>query len=88
MCNLGILAGLAASLLLCPSPAAAQEVYRNVSSEKLEALLKDMNISARKVASKNDGIFYYYFKQDNLRTSPAQLQRQGPVDRLHFHRTS
>jgi hypothetical protein len=62
MWKLGTLVGL----LLMASPALGQEVYRNVTSEKVEALLKELNISARKVGGKGDGIVYYHFKQDNF----------------------
>lgn len=65
MWKLGILAGLL-SLLLLASPGASQEVYRQVSAEKLEALLGKMNISFRKVPSKTEGIVYYHFKRENF----------------------
>ena len=65
MWKLGVLSGLL-SLLLFASPGASQEVYRQVSAEKLEALLGKMNIGFRKVPSKNDGIVYYHFKRENF----------------------
>src|SRR5205823_376726 len=61
MWKLGTLVGL----LLLAAPGSAQEVYRNVSAGKLEALLQELKINARKVGSKNDGIVYYHFKHDS-----------------------
>ena len=37
-------------------------VYRNVSSEKLESVLKELDITAHKSAGKKDGIFTYDFE--------------------------
>src|ERR1700722_16130536 len=67
MRKLGILAGLASFWLLSASTVAAQEVvYRQVSAEKLEAILKDLDITYRKVENQNDkGIVFYHFKRNN-----------------------
>jgi hypothetical protein len=52
-------------LLLGGALAAGQSselVHRHVSSEKLEIILKELDISARKSAGKKDGIFTYEFE--------------------------
>lgn len=64
MSKMAILPALAALLLAVPS-GGAQEVYRNVSAEKLRSLLKELKIDYREVPSKNEGIVYYHFKHDN-----------------------
>ena len=65
MCKWASLLSLACALLAAPR-GGAQEIYKNVSKEKLEALLREMKIDYRKADTKNDGTYYYYFKHDNF----------------------
>ena len=43
------------------------EVYRNVSSDKLETLMKAMNISFKKTPGKKDGIYFYDYERNNYK---------------------
>jgi hypothetical protein len=52
-------------------PAAAlaqtpQLVYKNVSSETLERILKDINIQYKKSAGNKQGLFYYEYTRNNF----------------------
>jgi len=52
-------------------------VYRNISSEKLEAILKDMDVTYEKAAGKKDGIFSYDFERKETK---VRLYNYGGED--------
>jgi hypothetical protein len=43
------------------------KAYRNVSSEKVEAVLKSMKIDFAKSTGKKEGIFFYDFESDSIK---------------------
>jgi hypothetical protein len=56
--------------IFCRSFAAGQEkdlVYRNVSSDKLESILKELEITYKKNAGAKDGIFTYDFERNDAK---------------------
>jgi len=56
------------SLICSIAAAQSQEtVYRHVSSDKLEAVLKELNISHQKSAGKKDGIFVYDYERKGVK---------------------
>jgi hypothetical protein len=59
-----IILGLA---LAIPAAAPAQEVFKNVSSVRLEKLLADMDISYKKVNGTRDGVYFYDFTRNNYK---------------------
>jgi hypothetical protein len=63
------LAGLTA--LLLPTPGGGQErkelVYRNVSSDFLEKVLRDMNIRYKKTDGKTAGTYFYDYERNNYK---------------------
>ena len=59
MCKWGTLIALASLVFLAGSTATAQEVYRIVTAEKLEGILKELNINFKKAPSKTDGVYDY-----------------------------
>lgn len=56
-------------LLLLAAAGAAQEakVYRNVSTEKLEQILKGLDVDFKKSAGPKAGIHYYDFTRNNFK---------------------
>jgi hypothetical protein len=65
MWKMGILPGLANLLLIVPCVGAQETVYKNVSKEKIEAILRELKIEYRSSESKSEGTYYYYFKYEN-----------------------
>jgi hypothetical protein len=67
-------------VVLCGALAAAQAqetVYRSVSSEKIEAILKDLDITYKKSAGKKDNIFTYDFERKGTK---VRLYNYGGED--------
>jgi hypothetical protein len=64
---------------LVPAFAGAPEtkVYRSVSGEKLEKILKDLDIDATKSKGPKEGIFFYDFTRDKLK---VRLHSYGGQD--------
>ncbi len=67
--RIGYLIGLfGLGLLLWPGTGRAQDkVYRNVSNEKLEGILKDMDITYKKSPGKKEGVFFYDYDRNNFK---------------------
>jgi hypothetical protein len=63
--GLGLI-GLAV-LLAAPAGHAQEKVYRHVSSDKLEGILKDLSIAPKKTADKQEGVFFYEFERSNYK---------------------
>jgi hypothetical protein len=49
-------------------PKEANKVYRSVTPEKLDAVLKALNIDAAKIKGKNEGMFSYEFVRGGVKT--------------------
>lgn len=49
------------------SPAESKRVYRNVTPEKLETVLKDLNIEYKKVKGKEAGITFYDYEKGGFK---------------------
>jgi hypothetical protein len=58
---------LALAFAVCPQAARAQsdKVFRTLTTDKLETLLKDAGIDFKKTAAKNEGVFFYDYKKNN-----------------------
>lgn len=54
-------------VLLLPMSARAQAVYKNVSSDKLEQILGDLNIQYKKSAGKKEGIYFYDYSRNGFK---------------------
>ena len=57
------------ALLLVPAAGEGQKekVFRNISGKHLETILKEMDISFKKIPGKKDGIFFYDFERGKLK---------------------
>jgi hypothetical protein len=65
---IGLMSLVGLGALLGPQAVRAQEkVYRNVSSEKLESILKGMDQDYKKTPGKKDGIFLYDYERNNYK---------------------
>jgi hypothetical protein len=60
------LAALGLALLL-PRPATAQQVYKNISSAKLEQILTDLGITYKKSNGNREGIHFYDYTRNNFK---------------------
>jgi hypothetical protein len=54
-------------ILLLPISATAQQVYKNVSSDKIERILGDLNIEYKKSKGNKDGIHFYDFTRNGFK---------------------
>jgi hypothetical protein len=54
-----------AALVLLPAPLPAQQVYKEISSDQLEGLLKDLNLNYTK-GDAGKGTTYYDYKSNNM----------------------
>lgn len=43
------------------------KVYRNVTADKLESILKDLKITFQKIKGKDEGILFYDFERNNFK---------------------
>jgi hypothetical protein len=67
MCQLKLLTGLGSLLVVLASIGSAQDVFRRVTPEKLESLLKELNITFEKKAGKGEGVFYYDYVRNEFK---------------------
>jgi hypothetical protein len=76
-------AALVAVLTFVSVPGVAQEkakVYRGVSAEKLEAVLKQMNIAFDKTQAKLKGVWLYDFTRNNFKVRLQNYERDLWID--------
>ena len=77
MCKWRILIALASLSFLGGSEATAQEVFRNVSADKLEGILKELNINYKKVPGKTEDVSFYDYERNNFK---IRLHNYGGKD--------
>jgi len=66
MCRSKFMLAAVGALAMAVSVGSGQEVVRKVTSEKLEGILKEMNITYKKTAGKNDGVFFYDYERNSI----------------------
>jgi hypothetical protein len=67
------------------APGDGKKVYRNVSSEKLEAILKDMKLDFKKTKGKADGIWFYDFEKNDYKIRLHNYQGNDLWIDAHFN---
>lgn len=55
----------AAFLLVAPQARAQEQIYRSLTTEQMEEMLRRLNIDFKKVPAKTQGNFYYDYKKNN-----------------------
>lgn len=74
----GVLAGCCLWLWVVLAPSGAQEkAYRSVSNEKMESILKELNIVYKKTAGKAEGVFFYNYERNKFK---IRLHNYGGKD--------
>lgn len=66
MARLATLIGLVC-LLVTTASRAQETIYTNVTSERLEAILKELNITYKKAPGKKDGVYSYDFERKGFK---------------------
>jgi hypothetical protein len=64
----GLLTVLACLVVLAAAAGGDEEkAYRNVSTEKLEGILKELNITYKKSEGKSEGIYFYDYERNKFK---------------------
>src|SRR5438046_5337233 len=67
------------------APSDGKKVYRNVTADKLEAILKGMKIDAKKVKGKAEGIWFYDFEKNDYKIRLHNYQGNDLWIDAHFN---